>query len=724
MNMCASVLSWFRRRGGMATLAVVVLLSSPAMAQSEGEEPFDLLDNFVHYAIIGNADLTIGYGQALLDSGLTDAELATLVDDGSLDESRFNEAISWSQRVSELEPIVSEIAIRVERGRLDLARDGGRIAEAIAMLGGNQRQRLLAMKRLEAAGEYAVPPLLQELTDGEDQGLKPKVEQALVSIGRQAVDPLCVALSELDQINQRRICDMLATIAYPHAGPALKSLAMSDGVEPAVRQAAERAFSAVGAPSNASEAELWAQLGRRYFTDPTSLTAYPTEPVNNVWDFDAFVGLVATPVPTEIFGEVKAMQLASKALSLEPSNTDALALFVAANLNRENDLPQGEDDPVYGQLAYSPSFFATVFGTSVCQDVLGMAIDRVDTPLVRDAIQALSQTTGGSNLFGTGAGRQPLLEALTYPDRRVQYEAALTLARALPQSRFVGDAQVIPILASAVRNAGDSYAMVIADDVESRQTLSGLLGDGEFTLVGVESSYDTLRPSIQDSVGIDVIVIQMDTAQEAVDAIDGLRSNAKTIATPVLLRSAGDDMSMLRTRYTDDARVLVVPRAGAEAFDAGIDQLLTRAAGGRIGEADAEAYAIEALSAMRDVAINRSPAFRMDNAEPALLEALGSREGGMRMLVSDVLALMSSSRSQQALFDAALAENDEFDQIELLDRVASSVRRFGNLSERRHVEGLVDLIGSAGGDTAEAAARVHGAMNVFDSEATMLVPGG
>ena len=75
-------------------------------------------------------------------------------------------------------------------------------------------------------------------------------------------------------------------------------------------------------------------------------------------------------------------------------------------------------------------FYATVFGTQTCLDVLALAIDKLDTPLVRDAIAALSKSTVGANLFSRGKGRQPLLDALAYPERRVQYEAALTLGHA------------------------------------------------------------------------------------------------------------------------------------------------------------------------------------------------------------------------------------------------------------------------------------------------------
>ena len=96
----------------------------------------------------------------------------------------------WSQEMSD---VAAELAHRIERGRLDLARDKKRIDEAISLLTGNQRQKLLAQKRLEAAGEYAVPSLLTHLTESRDEQLKSACEITLRNVGRLAVHPLCAS---------------------------------------------------------------------------------------------------------------------------------------------------------------------------------------------------------------------------------------------------------------------------------------------------------------------------------------------------------------------------------------------------------------------------------------------------------------------------------------------------------------------------------------------------
>jgi hypothetical protein len=124
------------------------------------------------------------------------------------------------------------------------------------------------------------------------------------------------------------------------------------------------------------------------------------------------------------------------------------------------------------------------------------------------------------------------------------------------------------------------------------------------------------------------------------------------------------------------------------------------------------------------VAISGSPAFSVNDAEASLVVALAERSGGTRMLVADILALMASNSAQQALFDAALSEADAYDQVELLTRVADSVKRFGNRSAERHVAALVRLVAGSEDEVAEAAARVHGALNREPAAAVGFIVGG
>ena len=110
---------------------------------------------------------------------------------------------------------------------------------------------------------------------------------------------------------------------------------------------------------------------------------------NIYWSWDPAHGLTASDVPSHVFNDIMAMHYASKAVAQNNENISAMSVFVAANLRRDRNLA-GETDLVYGNLAYSPAFYATVFGPEIAQHVLAKAIVDKDTALALDAIGALS----------------------------------------------------------------------------------------------------------------------------------------------------------------------------------------------------------------------------------------------------------------------------------------------------------------------------------------------
>ena len=635
--------------------------------------------------------------------------LEELVAAGKLREERFIRAIDRARRVPELEAVANDLWDRVEGGRLAMAREEARIKEAIQMLNGNLRARQLGEGRLVAAGEYAVPYLLHEMTAGSDERLKLRCADVLTKVGRTAVTPLSVALPEIgDSAVQASVCGIIADIQHPHAAAALWDVAQDSEMSGPVRDAASRAFRSIGG-SEGELSQLYTDLGQQYFANHSSLIAYPEEDTNNVWGYDQHIGLFMTPVPTPVYTDVMAMRMASKALKINPSNQEALSLFVAADLRRGNDLPDGADDLVYGDLKYSPEFYATVFGTGTCLDVLAMGIASVDTPLVLDAISALSKTTGGVNLFQGGSEGQPLLDALSYPDRRVQYEAALTLARALPSQSFGRDHAVVPLLATAVRTGGQSFATVIAGDDEDRRVLVGALESMGFTIVGAEANAPSLRPALASAFAVDLVVMKPSSLDDARSALAELQAGPKTLASPIVVLGNAE-LGPLRLEHAGDRRLKFTRYTNDEALANAVTAVMDTASGGMITEAEAEEYAIRSLDALRDIAICQSSVYNIADAEPALLEAIDQREGGIKMFIAEILSLTDSEVAQRKLFDVALNASGG-EQVDLLGHVAASVRHLGSTAEQRQLDSLLELIKNGDGPVAEAAAMVHGSLN-------------
>lgn len=718
-------------RGPLALLAVTfAIVGAPTAAWSQSDDTAAAtpmgeqhLDDFVHYALTANTELAKANAEWLLKNISGDEGMATLLNESSVTPRRFDRAMRWASEVPELSEIASTLATRIENGRLSLSRDQDRVTAAIAMLDGTRRDQMLARGRLVAAGEYAVPALLREMIEGENEERRWASAQLLREIGRQSVTPLTVALPNIAPEHQRRVIEILGSIGYSHAGPVLLELSLNEDAPAFVREAAAKSYRRLGGnPESDRPGLLYTVMAQQYFDGAEHLVADPYGDVNNIWEYDSFGGLTTTQVPTTLYGPIMSMRSAGRALSYDPDNSAAVAQFIASNLRRENMMPSDYVDPIFGNLEYSPQFYATIYGSSTGQDVLALALDSRDTPLVRDSLEALGKTTGEGTLFSEYLDRQPLLDAMQYPDRRVQYDSALILAHALPRTAFAGSYRVVPTLASAVRTGGEEYAVVIADTTEDQRAVASRLEALGFTVVGSGSSADALVDSISRSPGIDIAVIRKSNMKMDDENMAELRRNPKTSATPIMMIVSAGDMPKFTSAFRMDPLV-GISRSGVSdsAFASSVESLMERGVGGRLSQIDAEIYAMESLAALRQIALARPGAYAIGDSESALIEALAERTGGSRLLVAEILALIESERSQHALLDAALAEDVGADRIQLLDRAGSSVRRWGNRSHRRHVEELQYLIDNSSGDVADAAARVHGAMNLPPQDSIKIV---
>jgi hypothetical protein len=718
------------RRGAWTVLLLFSVLVPPATVASASVQPDQRLrdlESFIHFVIVGRGDLAAAAGQSLLESGVTPAQLAGLVDENDLG-GRLDAALIGGRRLQGAEPIVGALAVMVEQGRLDLATNPDRIAEAIELLRGTVRGRIMGRDRLERAGEFAVRPLLEIIVRGDDPALVAEAEAILVErIRGGAVLPICAALPGLDPASQERACLILASIGDPTARaalPFLAELASAPSTSGPTREIAQLAAARIGGRADNAAARFTALADRFFRGDESLVTLPPGQSVAtvdriSVWTYDAFAGLAPVPVPTAIWFDVMAMRMARRALELEPEDRQALALFVAADLRRDLAISAtGVEDPFFAEALYSPRFFATAAGPSTGQAVLALALDTKDVPLIRAAIGALAQTAGATTLVQAG-GRQPLIECLSFPSRRVQIEAALTLANAGLRTAFPSDHAVVPLLASAVRTDA-VFAAVVAADAEERRQVGGVLSQLGYTLLGSGATFAEIEPAVLANVGVDLIVVRGNAA--SIDAATtAVRGIALTNATPLVAVASVFEADRVRDRLRDDAAAMVwTAGAPSEQLMGEISAFMTRVVGSPMDEAEALIYAVDALDALRGLAISNSQVFPIVDALRPLLEALRAESGSLRTMVAGVVALIDGSIAQRSLIDVALDEVGS-DQVALLDAAAASARRFGNLAEARQIARLQGLLTSGDATVAEAAGRLYGSLDLSPEEAVRLI---
>ena len=734
-----------------------------------------LLDLTLHYVLIGKPDLALSNIQALYDTGITDAQIALLVDEHGMRE-KLERSLPRGRNMQGVSEEFAGLEIRWISGQRAVARDPARIAAAIKNLGGSMRQQMMARGQLMAAGEYAVPALLRAVLEGKSPQVASAARSMLVEMKRLAVVPLGTALPALDAAGQRKVCEVLSEIGWPTAEPFLLRLATSPSATADVRDAAMRAYRRLGGTSG-DVASQFAALARRYFERTPTLIPYPNDPTNNVWAYETYAGLTPITVPTPIYADLMGMLLAREALRADPSSRLALATYVACDLRRAitestedlggmdteggmdgememdgdggvdggADLTSGSGDEledgeaidgamgdegmenggtdegspdggiaesarrVVGLAPYSAEFFATAAGPSILQDVIAMALDAQDTALARAAMDALARTSSTRGLIAQG-GRNALVEALSYPDRRVRFDAALVIANALPQQGFSSDAAVVPILGSMVA-AGGSTGAAIAQSDEDLRTIDARLGGIGFRPLRGGRDFSALSTELVGGQGVDLIVVQGPRGFVR-DTVASVRNSRVAGAAPVVVLADPADAPGLSIDFDGDARVAVMSAGSPDAaFVRAVSAASGGAGGSVVSEEEGEDYTLRALDALQMIADSGSPVFDIRNAEAPLLGALAATSGDLRVRVADVVARVPTEQSQRTLMDACLrAQGDE--QAELLLRLAESARRFGNMLEAQQVDALRKVIMSSTGPEADAAGTAYGALGL------------
>lgn len=674
------------------------------------------VEDFVHYVLIGKADLARAAAEAALSSSSTDTELATAVDAANLGD-RLNRALSGSRAMTDVADVAAKLETRIESGRRSMSRDPKRIAESIGMMQGTLRERTLANERILAAGEYAVPQLLKAVIEAKDPARELEARKALVALKRQSVLPLSMALANLDTDSQRKVISILGEIGYPQALPFVLEAGASSTAPAKVKEAAENAFRQLNGSARDVSAQFTA-LARRFFDRDMSLVPNPGDPTNNLWAFDGdpsgYGTLQAKPVATSVFADDMAKVLSRRALAADPANAVALAIYVAADLRRENTL--GSDAE---KARYSPQFFATASGPSVCSEVLAMALDTRDTALIRDAIAVLSETASSGTLIA-GSGRAPMLEALRYSDRRVRLDAALALASSAPQQSFPGDFSVVPTLASAITESGTSRATVLGGNLEERQAIQQQLQAAGFSVLAGSDSFETMEVDVVRSNGVDLVVVRA-SAADAQATVQRVRASGATSACPIVLIAQRADEVAVRNTFAQDRSVVVWSEgSSSDSFRAAANQAIATVSGAAMDEAEVAEYAIRCAEALRQIAAGGTKILAVGDAEGALLRALATKQGGLRMMVAEVLSLIATPSAQSALVDAAIgASGDE--QIALCDLAARAARHGGAKADERQLSALRQMITSSQGANADAAGRLYGSLDAGSAEAVKLI---
>jgi CheY-like chemotaxis protein len=680
--------------------------------------------DFAHYVLTARADLAGRAAEGLLAD---DVDAGQLLD--AVEQSRY---APQTQQVfdiaTELDGLAEQgesVADKLESARLARAQDRERIVQQVQRLTQGRRAYRNAVQRLRAAGQYAAPVLLETLRDDQQARLHPYVTRAMVDVGQPLVYPLSEALPSLSGDTLLQVAQVLGQIGYPDALPAIQALLEDEATGAGTREVLQAAYNGlitqVSASRNASAAELYYLFGELAYSAGTENRPIsgliPGGSQGLIWQYDDAAGLVAAPVPAAVYPDARAAQYARHGLNLDPQLDPALSLFVAADLRRENNLPDGQADAVRAAQG-SPTAIAMVAGPQRLKEVLQRALDTGDPALALDAIEALGATAGPAVLTNDSGVRTPLLEALQQSNRRVRYATAVVLAEARPTQSFSGSERVVPTLGEAVRSDSVQRVLVIGEQLDD---LAAAIQDQGYEVHRAASIPDA-SSRVRELPGVDLIVTNYDVPGVRVlmaqSSADYRLTNVPVLA---LTDTAGE--VRLTNEFARLGRLTASTQTpGSDGFAQAMQQAQATMQTGALSEDESASLAERALAQLRRVALGDS-VYNAVDAQPALINALGDERPAVASGAGHVLALMPGEEAQQAIADAAV---DAFGQVQvaLLESLAESATIHGNLIDDQAADSVLELVRSDDPTVADAAARAHGALTLPTAHAVQLIGGG
>lgn len=733
--------------GTLAIMGIPVAAQQPGNAP-EGQRPVDiaadagpasLFADFLHYARLGRFTEADAYARALLAH--PDLDPVTIMEAAKKDKKSVDTLLIIIKN-STIGDAASQVMELIHQGEHLQRQDPEQIRGNIERLGGNPQQEFFAIRYLAESGEYAVPWMVQTLLDPAQRDLWPRVAIAMTRLGKEAVNPLVMALSMNNNDVRLHVIRALGEIGYPQAVPYLSRL-QNDGEMPSeTKQAAaaaiERIHTISGRLLAGNTVERFLALAEAYYNEDDAVRADPRLDFANVWYWNsAAQELKAMAVPEPIFGPVMAMRCGQEALRLQHDRSEAIALWLAANIRREARLGYdvesgdpdgaGEADPTRPTVFPRALYFTQAAGPRYAHQVLMRAVRDQDTAVALGAIEALRTTAGESSLVGAEDAQQSLVLALRFPDLLVRLRAALALGQALPKSPFADAQFVVPLLATAVNLTGGENIVVVDADGQSLNRVMGALRAEGRTVIGETNFYRAMERTRAEFPAVTAFFLSTDVSEpDLANVMAQLRGEFIYAKTPAIILTRSThallaEQIAARDRYSEP----LPADADADALAAALERLRGATGQAPLNENLAGDLALEAVETLRWIAVDGRTVYDFGSAEAALVAALSATNEQLRSVAASVLALAKSAGAQRAVARLALdAGQSEALRASVFASLAESAKNHGNLLASEQISELVKMVqGEENLTLRTAASHALGALNLADNRASEIIRG-
>jgi CheY-like chemotaxis protein len=658
------------------------------------------------------------YLKGFIEKGPTDQELLDIEEKEGLSSFLRLRVISkWSDDpkiTTQARENVEKVIDMVAAAQKKLLGDPGRIDKFVANLSATPEERSYAIRELRRSGLYGMPPLIKKLKSsvgtpdfGPLVGALPYLTPETVPAQLAALDipePL-VQVGLIDALGQRE--DLLLLAREPKTNP-IPSLAYLAAKEDAPELVRKKAANLLGRILNAdpsrlpsARAELTRQAERYYFhkvkfVDPKAVDLWR-------WDGKDLVLETASASRAEQF---YALRYAQQALDLEPASEAAqvLALSIAVDKAVEQG---GLDKPLSSSSPAVKDLLATL-NPDIVVAALERALADHRTTVILGTLRTLGELGEVKVARAKRSGTPALVQALNYPDRRVQFTAINTLLTLPLPPPPQASGRAVEILRRAMTADGPPRVIVADFNKDRGEEVANAVKAAGFDPVLLSTGHQVLR-RLREAGDVDALLIDYQLPDPNLrDLIaglrtnpdaDGLRTNPDMGQLPIFITIPPQPNGVRPQESIAALQRMIDGYRNIEIVDASNDPdilkpmlmaRITAAFGSPLTETERKDMAREAMVWLKRLALNEIAGYDVRPAQSAIFNVLRSDEFGL--LAVQAVARLAGRQPQRELA-ALVLDNMAKPELRVAGAIELShhIQQNGLVLSRAQSEGLTDL---------------------------------
>jgi CheY-like chemotaxis protein len=671
--------------------------------------------NAIQFEIeVGRFDLAAAQIRALLDYKPTDAELVKLADQvGVAAFLRLRNILKWSddpkanrRAVNDVDELIKRVTGAVQRVR----GDPKRIQELIGNLLASPEEYDYAIKELYRSGAVVVPYIFDAMRTAQP-GERATLLKALRQLGPDTLPPIIAGLDSNDAPLQLDILNVLRSRAAFAAVPNLWFLAASpQAPEEVRRKATDLLVYLLDTPANRlppAKAAL-AREAERYYNHEVK---FPDPAAAVVWRWDGKRVVEGWPgartIPASRAEEYWGLKYAGQALALDPSYAPAQMVYLSLALEKAQQAA-GLGQPLDRAAPDVNELLASV-NANLVNAILERALRDNRVPVILAAVRDLGARDDVAASRPLARGTPPLIRALYYPDRRVQFAAAEAMVR-IPGS---GASQVTDRIVQIYKRAlaadpGAPSAAVrpkvlvgyFSDDQATR--VAGAVAAAGFEPVKANTGRAVLQ-RLGQAADIDLVLLDEALPDPGLASLLAqLRADVNVGLVPVVLTAGPDREDAVRRFAERVPNVLVVSAALLEdprQVKALLQSRIAEPGGPYLPPAEMKDHAERAVATLARLARGTPPGYDIRPAGPVILAALRApsrlRPEG-QIAAAEAAARLPGSEPQQVLADVVLdAKRPTSVRVAAAAQLVRHIQAHSPLLTAAHVRELTVLNDSA-----------------------------